>query len=214
MFFFPVRFFIFAIFIFFLPILFLLGYFHIVTIGFAKLGLSPEATIAILLMMLVGSAINIPLTRKKLAQVERSVFFGLFRKSSVEASGIAINVGGALIPLGLSLYFLRQIPVEPVLIATGLMSIAAYLFSRPVPKRGITISAFILPLFAVVFALLLAPEFAAPTAFVSGVLGILIGADLLKIGGMRRREAGLLSIGGAGVFDGIFLVGIISALLT
>ena len=214
MFFFPVGCFIFAVFILFLPILFVLGYFQIVSIGFEKLGISPEVTVAILVLMLVGSAINIPVTKRRLVRVKRPIFFGLFRKPSIEVSGIAINVGGALIPLGLSLYFLRQIPLEPVLIATGLMSIVAYLFSRPVPRRGIAISAFIPPLFAVVFALLLAPEFAAPTAFISGVLGILIGADLLKIGEVRRREAGLLSIGGAGVFDGIFLVGIMSALLT
>ncbi|MDP2663865.1 MAG: DUF1614 domain-containing protein, partial [bacterium] len=49
-------------------------------------------------------------------------------------------------------------------------------------------------------------------AFVSGTLGVLIGADILNLRKIQRY-GGFLSIGGAGVFDGIFLVGVISALL-
>ncbi len=68
-------------------------------------------------------------------------------------------------------------------------------------------------LFAVFFALFLAPEYAAQVAFSSGVLGVLIGADLLHLPLVLKRQGGMVSIGGAGVFDGIFLVGIISAFL-
>ncbi|HXK31975.1 MAG TPA: DUF1614 domain-containing protein, partial [Candidatus Paceibacterota bacterium] len=56
------------------------------------------------------------------------------------------------------------------------------------------------------------PGFVAPCAFVSGTLGVLIGADILNLRKIRKY-GGFLSIGGAGVFDGIFLIGIISALL-
>jgi len=58
----------------------------------------------------------------------------------------------------------------------------------------------------------LTSEFAAPCAFISGVLGTLIGADILNLKKVQKY-GGFLSIGGAGVFDGIFLVGIVSALL-
>jgi uncharacterized membrane protein len=41
----------------------------------------------------------------------------------------------------------------------------------------------------------------------------LIGADILNLRKINRM-GGVASIGGAGVFDGIFLVGIVSVLLT
>jgi uncharacterized membrane protein len=48
---------------------------------------------------------------------------------------------------------------------------------------------------------------------VAGTMGVLIGADILNLK-KAQKYGGFLSIGGAGVFDGIFLVGIVSALLT
>ena len=43
---------------------------------------------------------------------------------------------------------------------------------------------------------------------------MLFGADFLNIPRvLRQGEGAVLSIGGAGVFDGIFLIGVISALL-
>lgn len=214
MLFFPVGFLIFLLFILFLPILFLLVFFQVVTLGFEKLGLSPEVTILILLLMLLGSTINIPLTRRKMVYVEERSFFGLFKTTKLRASGITINFGGGVLPILISFYFLSKVPLEPVLTATLLMVLVSKVFSRPVPGKGIGISALIPPLFAVLFAMILASEFAAPCAFISGVFGTLIGADILNLHKAKKLGPGLFSIGGAGVFDGIFLVGIISALLT
>ncbi|PIR72088.1 MAG: hypothetical protein COU42_02735 [Candidatus Nealsonbacteria bacterium CG10_big_fil_rev_8_21_14_0_10_36_24] len=213
MFFFPVGCLIFILFIFSLPILFLLVFFRLISLGFEKLGLSSEATILTLLLMLICSGVNIPLTRKKLVYIEKSSFFGLFKTPKLRASGITINLGGAIIPILLSFYFLSKVSLEPVLIATFLMVLVSKILARPIPDKGITIPAIIPPIFAVLFAWILAPEFMAPCAFVSGVLGTLIGADILNLRKAKKIGPGLLSIGGAGVFDGIFLVGIISALL-
>ena len=217
-FFLPIAFLSFIFFILFLPILFILGYFHVVTVGFEKLGFSSETTILLLLAILIGSSINIPLGRQKLVQVEESVFFGLFRQPRIKSQGIAVNLGGVVIPVLISLYFLylgwRQgFSLEPILIAVILMIIIAKLSARIIPGRGIVLPFFIPPLFAVIFALILSPGFAAPTAFISGVLGTLIGADLLNLRKVQKISPGFLSIGGAGVFDGIFLVGMVSALL-
>jgi uncharacterized membrane protein len=44
-------------------------------------------------------------------------------------------------------------------------------------------------------------------------LGTLIGADLLNLGIVSQLEAPMLSIGGAGTFDGVFLTGILAVLL-
>jgi len=217
-FFLPIAFLAFIFFILFLPILFILGYFHVVTVGFEKLGFSSETTILLLLAILIGSSINIPLGRQKLVQVEEPVFFGLFRQPRIKSQGIAVNLGGVVIPVLISLYFLylgwRQgFSLEPILIAIILMIIIAKLSARIIPGRGIVLPFFIPPLFAVIFALILSPGFAAPTAFISGVLGTLIGADLLNLRKVQKISPGFLSIGGAGVFDGIFLVGMVSALL-
>ena len=213
MFFFPVGCLIFLVFILFLPILFILGYFHIVTIGFEKLGLSSTATILVLFLMLFGSGINIPLTRQQVFEVEESSFFGLFKRKTQRVRGLTINLGGAIIPVLLSIYFLTKVSLKPVLIATLLMVLVTKYLARIIPGRGIVIPFLIPPLLALFFALILAPEFPAPCAFVSGVLGTLIGGDILNLRRAIKLSPGLISIGGAGAFDGIFLVGIISALL-
>ncbi len=44
-------------------------------------------------------------------------------------------------------------------------------------------------------------------------MGTLIGADLLNIGRFNRVGGGVVSIGGAGVVDGVFLAGILAALI-
>jgi uncharacterized membrane protein len=217
MFFLPIALLIFLFFILFLPVLLILVYFHIVTLGFERLGISSSATIFLLLLILIGSAVNIPLTKRKLVCLTRPRFFGLFRAPRVEVQGIAINLGGGILPILLSFYFLFLIwksgfELKPVLIVTFLMIILSKFLSRAIPGVGISLPAFIPPIFSAIFALILAPSFAAPTAFIAGVLGTLIGADILNLRKFQKY-GGYLSIGGAGVFDGIFLVGIASALL-
>lgn len=218
MFFLPFAFIIFILFILLLPVLFLLGYFHIIVVGFESLGISSQTTLLILYSILIGSLINIPLTKKKLVLVQESRFFGLFSKPKIEQQYLAINLGGGIIPVLLSFYFLfivnsRGFELEPVFIAIALMTIVSKLFSRVVPGKGVVVSAFIPPVFSALFSLVLAPGYAAPCAFISGVLGVLIGADLLNIPKIKNYR-GYLSIGGAGVFDGILLTGLVSALLS
>ncbi len=217
MFYFPVGCLILFLFVLFLPILLVLGYFHIITIGFEKLGISPEATLILLLAILIGSIVNIPLGRPRRIYTEEARFFGLWRVPKIKNQGLAINLGGGIIPILLSFYFLRLIwlagfAIEPVLIATVLMVVVCKWLARVVPGVGISIPALIPPVFSAIFALILAPEFAAPCAFIAGTMGVLIGGDILNL---RKLEqcGGFLSIGGAGVFDGIFLVGIVSALI-
>jgi uncharacterized membrane protein len=78
---------------------------------------------------------------------------------------------------------------------------------------------------AAICGLLLARGFrkAAPLAYISGTLGTLIGADIMMIltPGVLAMLSPLriqikpivISIGGAGVFDGIFLTSIVSVFL-
>jgi len=60
----------------------------------------------------------------------------------------------------------------------------------------------------------LAPGAAQVVAYIAGTLGTLIGADLLHLPDLERFDAQLLSIGGAGVHDGIFFAEVVVALLS
>ena len=82
-----------------------------------------------------------------------------------------------------------------------------------IPGLGIAIPGFVPPLVSAAAALILAPSAASPVAFVAGVVGSLVGADLLHLADVRRIGTGMASIGGAGTFDGIVLSGIIAAYL-
>lgn len=128
--------------------------------------------------------------------------------------GLAINLGGTIIPTGVSIYLLFKAPLLPTPLATALMILICKFLTRSVPGRGLAIPMIIPPVLATAFALLLGGDFAPQVAYISGVLGTLIGGDLLNLGRARKLGAGIVSIGGAGVFDGIFLVGILSVVLT
>ncbi|MEK7542106.1 MAG: DUF1614 domain-containing protein [Patescibacteria group bacterium] len=194
-----------------IPFLILFGLFHVATTGFEKLGLAPEAVLGVLLLMLVGSLINIPLGKRRFVEMEESHFFGLIRRKRLQQQGLSINVGGAVIPMLLVLYLLQKVPLQETLLASALMITICFLLARFVPGRGIAIPVLFPAFFATIFALVLAFDAAAPVAFISGVLGVLIGGDLLHLPRVLREGQGVMSIGGAGVFDGIFLVAIIAA---
>jgi len=85
--------------------------------------------------------------------------------------------------------------------------------AQPIEGIGIALPGLFPPLIAALSALLFAPDHAPPVAFVAGVLGPLIGADLLHIRDISNVATGIASIGGAGTFDGIVLSGIVAAYL-
>jgi len=206
-------------FLFLLPILLLMGYLKVITLGFEKMGISSEMTTLLFLMILIGSYINIPITKRQLFYREKRIFFGLFKKPILSVNCVAINVGGAIIPILISLYFLfkaytQGVVLGPIFIAIVLMSLILKYISKVVPGKGIMVSTFAPPFWATFFALVFMPSFASSSAFIIGTLGTLIGADLLNLRKAQKLSPGFLSIGGAGVFDGIFLTGIVSALLS
>lgn len=199
-----------------LPFLFILFFFNVATFSFTKLGLSPNGAFLLLTASLVGGMINIPISRHRYL-VEQSGFlpmsFIFYYPPQVREQVIAVNVGGAVIPVLFSLYLLPRAPLIATVLAAAVVTMVAKALSRPVPGVGIQLPAFIPPIIAAIIALVLAGENAAPAAYIAGVWGTLIGADILNYHRFRHLGAQVLSIGGAGVFDGIFLVGIVAALL-
>jgi uncharacterized membrane protein len=138
---------------------------------------------------------------------------------------VAINVGGALIPIFISLYLLYEsltvldpFIVPLALVGVVIVSIFVKMVARPVRGVGIVTPFFVPPLVALASGLLLSaftpePIAAAIIAYVSGTLGTLIGADIANLPRIRELSSPMVSIGGAGTFDGVFLTGIIAAFL-
>ncbi|MCK5506035.1 MAG: DUF1614 domain-containing protein, partial [Thermodesulfovibrionia bacterium] len=190
-------------------------------VAFSKLGLSPFGGIAFYFFCLTGSLVNIPVSRSEMEQYEKadditdffSRFFGI-RMPVVHERIIALNLGGAILPGLLCIYLLTKVSLSSAITATAVTTIFSYFLSKPVKGVGIVIPAFIPPIIAAVAALFFAERESAPAvAYISGVLGTLIGADLLRLHQIKKYGLSFLSIGGAGVFDGIFIVGIIAVLL-
>ncbi len=118
-----------------------------------------------------------------------------------------MNVGGALIPVAMSLYLLiRHALWLRGLVATIVVAAICHWLSQPIRGLGIAEPVFVPALTCGIVALILAREYAAPLAYISGSLGTLIGADLLILGSVRGLDAPVASIGGAGTFDGILLI--------
>ncbi|MCK4524563.1 DUF1614 domain-containing protein, partial [candidate division WOR-3 bacterium] len=142
-----------------------------------------------------------------------AVHFPLLRKN-VRDIIIAINIGGCILPLLMCIGLLHKVSIPHLIPAILITSLSAYFSSKPVKHTGIKIM-FIFPLIAAVLSaiILASPASRAPFAFISGTIGILIGADLMHIKDFRKMGPGILSIGGAGVFDSIFFVGIIAAFI-
>lgn len=208
---------LFIVFVLLAPALFALTYAQVITLSFARLGLSPEGAVLLFAASLIGGMINIPISRRRV--VIHSAAPGIFRyffyyPPRVAEQVIAINVGGALIPVLFSLYLLPRTPLLPTLLTGVVVTAVCKAIARPVEGVGIAMPAFVPPLVAVAAALIFAPRSeAAPVAYIGGTLGTLIGADILNLPAVRRMPALMLSIGGAGVFDGVFLVGVLAALL-
>ena len=195
---------------------------ELVETAYEKIGVRPAHVFALLVLTLAGSWFNVPVAvlRAQVDVVEREVrVFGIrYLIPVVRDSGrtlVAVNVGGALIPTLVSLWLLVRAGAPPlrVALATALVSAVVHAFARPVRGVGVVVPVAIPPLAAAGIALLVARDAAAPVAYAAGTLGTLIGADLLNLGRVRRLGAPLVSIGGAGTFDGIFVTGILAALL-
>ena len=192
-----------------------------------KLGLSPPAALIILTGIIFGSTVNIPIKRYPREEeifVDPYVMFGFGRLLSMPRRTrryvtLAVNVGGCVIPTALAAYecllVARHGPTAlmTLLIVTLANVAVCFRVARPVPNLGITMPALIPPVIAAGLSLLLIPDFAPPVAFVAGVLGPLIGADLLHLKEVVKITPAIASIGGAGTFDGIVLSGLVAALL-
>jgi uncharacterized membrane protein len=205
-------------------------FFGVASTAFTRLGFSWGFAIFLLVGSLLGSGVNIPIFRIRSSSplVTDSCIqvFGVAYCIPVidniyESTLVAINLGGAIIPSLVSLYLLYKFPqaINFAVIAIIFVSILMYKIARPVKGLGIVTPALLPPLITAMVTLVMTAFFSLPNeykfiiAYVGGTLGTLIGADLLNIRKVRDLGAPVASIGGAGTFDGVFLVGLLAVLL-
>lgn len=189
--------------------------------AYMRIGLSAGGAMLVLLGSLVGSYFNIPLAElpeRHIVSGQEVSFFGMRYVVPVVVEWpetvVAVNVGGALIPGLVSLYLF----VKHRLWVRGLLAIAfvaglCHLLAQPLPGLGIALPVFVPAIVSALVALLLSVRRAAPLAYIGGSLGTLVGADLLNLGRVQGLGAPMVSIGGAGTFDGIFLTGVLAVLI-
>ena len=189
--------------------------------AYVRLGVSSRVALLLLLASLVGSYFNVPiaeLPEKQIMSGQEVFFFGMRYVVPVvrdwPGTVIAVNVGGAVIPGLMSLYLL----VKHELWAKGLVAIACvavvtHVLARPIAGVGIALPIFVPAISTAVVALWLSRERTAALAYIGGSIGTLVGADLLNLGSVQGLNAPVVSIGGAGTFDGIFVTGILAVLL-
>lgn len=162
----------------------------VITFAYERLGLHHRTAVALLLATLLCSVINVPIARLRGQTVVSGRVVSAFGVRYVipivedwPGTIIAVNLGGALLPIVLSAYLFHRVghALQPVLVAL-LVAAVTHRFARVEPGVG-------------------------------GTIGTLVGADLLNLRGMRNSGAAVASIGGAGTLDGIFITGIVAVLL-
>jgi uncharacterized membrane protein len=188
---------------------------------YLNLGVSPGAAVLLLAGSLIGSYFNIPIAQiaapHYVSAREVNIFGEIYDAPMVvdwQGVIIAINVGGALIPILMSAYLLFKMGFwARAAVATAVVAALCHHLATPVQGIGVAIPAFAPGVAAALVSLALAPRLAAPVAYVSGSLGVLIGADLMNLDKIQAMGAPIASIGGAGTFDSVFLTGVVAVLI-
>ncbi len=192
----------------------------VITVVFEKLDLSANSAYLLFLSILAGSLINLPLFSMKseppsLEEMPPRLreFYRLMPHTGTTM--VLVNVGGCVVPVAFCLYLLTHHPLNLfyLMLAVGAVTLLSFKTSRKLPGIGLGMPMFLAPALAALVSVVLDPANAAPMAFISGTMGVLIGADLLHLNDIRSMGTPFASIGGAGSLDGIFISGIVAVLL-
>ncbi len=185
------------------------------------IGLGATASIVVVFILAVTSVLlsdtNIPLTTVRLRE----------RYGEIEVL-LALNVGGAIIPLIISTHIIIALsinyPLVILLVLIGVFMVTAisYRVSRVVNGIGVMVPVIVPALTAASTALILVEMagypilIAGPVSYVSGTIGTILGVDVLRIRDVveNAKNKYIVSIGGMGSLDTIYLVGLLSATAT
>lgn len=221
--------------LFFLMLLFPIINYVLVTVFIKGLGFPPIIAILFIFASLFGGLVNIGFMEftsdEPIVVYDEIRFFGFRwvfpRIIHHRKTILAVNVGGAIIPMIISLillfYTIPNYDSNPIftyikiLFATLFVTVFVNKFSIVRRGIGVLVPLFIPVMSTVIITLLLYPILSVSNPFViaytSGTFGTIIGADILNLKRILRGYSQVISIGGAGTFDGIFMTGVMSILL-
>ena len=192
---------------------------------------NPLLILVLSLGILFGSNVNIFLFRM---QKISNYFFNdpsmytwwqqIFRMVTPETvnTDVYINIAGGLIPMVVSAIFIISNP--DIIFSSILLSIFLILIINKLAlatKYGVVLPLFTLPLLGLIGGLAISAIYyifgipiiitnIAMIAYTSITISTVIGADLLNLGKFFNYRSNGISIGGAGIFDGIFLAGLLT----
>lgn len=131
---------------------------------------------------------------------------------------LAANLAGCILPVSIALKTVveRRFPLVEGFLLIGIGIVVAFLSSHVVADRGVLLQYRVPALVVGVLSagvLYRVPDRAGTAAFAAGAFGVVIGADLLRLGELAQGGAGRVILGGAGILDGIFLVSVLAAIL-
>ncbi len=164
--------------------------FIILSLIFQTLDFSIKTVILLAASTIIGCFFNVPVIRLK-------------------QKDIYMNIGGGIVPVGFSIYFiwLRPDLIIQIILATLVLIFFTYCFST-IDDDGIRVY-ILVPLIGSIIVASLLPGSLLVIGYVSGTLGTLIGADIMNLDNIQDFGFRELSIGGAGTLDAIFVTGLI-----
>ena len=202
----------------------------IIGAAFTRLGLSWVAALALVLLMLTGSFVNIPLYRIRRDMIRATPLdsagnelMSPFASQPVWDTVVSVNLGGGIIPVCIAAYMVYQADMVtgatlliPVVLCAALVMVISFVSTHEIAGVGIRVPFIIPALTALLTGVLLAGGMgltAAVTALAGGTLGTLSGGNLAHLYRVRDLEVPEVSIGGFGTFGAVFLCCVLPALV-
>ena len=215
-----------------IPVIFIYLFLRLSEAAFEQIGFDHWHASLAVFGSVIGSLIDIPLHSSSVSSypgwfVSVAGMLGQTFPTDFHPIYLDVNLGGCLIPLVLSvdLLFRREVSAYRAFAGTMIVAFVTYIFATPVANSGIVLPFWLSPILAAICGLVLAKGYSKAPAicYISGSMGTLLGADIFNLltPGVLPELSPLssnavkplvLSIGGAGVFDGIFLTGILAVL--
>ena len=198
--------------------------------AFTRLGLSWITALALVLLILAGSFVNIPVYRIQRDMIRAVPFDSAgnelaapFTVPPVWETVISVNIGGGIIPVCIAIYMVHQAVmvtgtavIVPVALSAVLVMITTFVSTREVAGVGIRVPVLIPALTALLVGVLLSGGTgltAAVTALAGGTFGTIAGGNLAHLFHARDLEVPEVSIGGFGTFGAVFLCCVLPALI-
>ena len=215
-----------------IPIIFIYLFLRLSETAFEQVGFDHWHASLAVFGSVVGSFFDLPLHAGPISSypgwyVSLASATGLDFATAFHPFYLAVNLGGCLIPLVVSLDLLRRgrASVSKAVLGIAIVTGITYYYAMPVANEGIVLPFWLSPALAAVCGLVLGRGYgkAPALAYICGSMGTLLGADILNIitpgvlpalspPGFHAVRPLVMSIGGAGVFDGIFLTGVLAVL--